>query len=473
MDNFPEINLPSRKKKGRKGGFIPWLRNTLGMGGSGSALGTAGAGGGTFLGSTFLGGLLVGKGALVATMAITALAVGAGLIVSNYGSDKSKTSGAFDSAGVKQSASGGASGRYTPAILRARQQDGSSLDMFKGANVGAFDYEEEEAESSDQQEEGTADASAEAPQVPDQTDMAEQLVGRLIGGGLSTELGGGSDRFSGFGGFGNRFGDGMFGSKIEFNDGLSLMKESPSFSARKKLLAMKARSRTIVPRRKTSRRPGLKGALAQATGIKGDIGYTGTDIDSAKSTQDEAWEGTVGEGDAGVPAGGEGISSGGAGLVTSPSIDNTQTPIGGGDIPEQEIPDYTDTTPQDVSPWASAVSMAMMLILASAALSAIGAKLILAGNTPATAWMKVLGMILCYIALGLALYAVTLGIQVMSQHGQAILGTIYTIGGGVAAVAAIAAMTGKAPLGISAMWWAAIAGIIALLGSMMGGMGGQ
>ena len=469
MDNFPEINLPNRKKKGRKGGFIPWLRNTLGMGGSGSAFGAAGAGGGTFLGSTFLGGLLAGKGALAATMAITALAVGAGLIVSNYSSDKSKMPGAFDSAGVKQSPGDRASGRYTPAVLRA-QQDGSSLDMFKGANVGAFDYEEEEAESSGQPEEGTADASAETPDVPDQT--VEEIAGRLIGGGLSTELGAGSDRFSGMGGFGNRFGDGMFGSKTEFNEGLSSMKESPSFSARKKLLAMKARGRTIVPRRRMSRRPGLKGALAQATGVRGAMKYTGTDIDSAKSTQDEAWEGMAGEGEPGVPAGGEGVSSGGAGLVTSPSIDNTPTPIG--DIPEQEAPDYTtETDPTDVSPWASAVSTAMTMILLSAVLSAIGAKLILAGNTPVTAWMKVIGMILCGIALGLALYAVMLGMQVMSQHGQAMLGTIYTIGGGIAAVAAIAAMTGKVPLGISSLWWSAIAGIIALLGSMMGGMGGQ
>ena len=160
-------------------------------------------------------------------------------------------------------------------------------------------------------------------------------------------------------------------------------------------------------------------------------------------------------------------------MVTSPSLDNGSSGGGGGGTgvnDEPVVPDTSASTDADKS-LTSMANMAMMLILLSAILSAIGAALIKAAITPLI-YLKTIGMILAGIAIALGVAAIAIGVMIMVSKGQAMMGAIYTIGGGVAVMAGIAAFSGAA-LGVSALMWSAIAGIIGLLGAMAGGSIGK
>jgi drug/metabolite transporter (DMT)-like permease len=151
-------------------------------------------------------------------------------------------------------------------------------------------------------------------------------------------------------------------------------------------------------------------------------------------------------------------------------VDNTNTGGGGGNTPDPTI--TSPTTPEDVSPWKGLPEKAMMYVMLSAMLSVIGGILCEIGKD-GTFWtylLYIIGVILCVAAMALAAMAIVIGIQLASQYGQGMLGAIYIVGGGCGIIAAIAALTGavEEATGISAMWWAAITGIIGLLGSMAG-----
>jgi len=491
-DNLPDINFKEKKEKKR--GIGGWLRQRLGLGGR-SAMGEAGinpsamnlgrgalGAGGKFGASSGIAGLLAGKAGLIATVAMVAVA--GGVYLANNAPAPSTGTAAFSSDRTPDN--------YVPAILRSQSKNtGSSLDMFKETNKGAVSMEDQEkpkaapdAKPTDASAEGQADPNAGQPGA-DQGgagNMAQDMMGKLtgsMGGSLTSQLGGGSSKFSNMGGFGNKFGSGATGGKPGFSSGIGAgFSSMPKFDSRKgKMLAMKGQSRPVFSGAKAG--AGKKagpGAWNQAKGMRDmQKSYSGSNIDTARSTQDKAWEGSTGEGDA--SGSGAGLSDGGAGIVTSPSLDNGSGAGGGGGsgtAAEPVVPEVTGNT--DASPWKGLPEMAMMMILLSAVLGALGAFFIWMADC--TDWLvgagevfRAIGLALCAVALIMAAAAVVMGVMMMFQHGQMLLGTLYTIGGGIAAVGAYKAMTGDMSdeLMINTLWMAGIAGAMALIGSMLGG----
>jgi len=471
-ENLPEINF---KEKKEKKGFLPWLRARLGFGSRGPMGGIEEAGGAfrgaanfgklgaaKFGASSGIGGLLAGKAGLLVTAAI--VAVGTGVYLANTGPSTTQSSSAFNGARAPDN--------YVPAILRSQAANqGSSLDMFKDTNKNAGFSLEEDAAKKAREKEAAAAPAEEQPADQNQSapgDMAQDIMAKLQGADLTGSLGGGSSKFSNMGGFANKFGQGAVGPKVGFSGGVgSGFQGMPKFDQRKKMLAMKGSSRPVFSKAQGGKKGQYgKGSLNQAKGVKAtQKSYSGTNIDAARSTQDKAWEGATGE--EGAAATGAGISDGGGGLVTSPSLDNAGSGGGGGGVGTPDEPVIpTATTPEDVSPWKGLPQKAMMLLLLSAIISAIASAV--AKIKP---WGMIVACILAAVAIGLAVAAMFIGFQLTSSYGQTMLGMIYVIGGGCAIAAALMAIAGA--FGMSAlfnsMWMSAIAGILGLLGSMMGG----
>jgi len=519
MSDLPEINF--KEKKDKKKGFIPWIRSHLGIGGRGAmggevlpgaakfgqgALGAAkfgaasGSAGGGLSGLGGIGGLLAGKIGLIVTAVVVGSAIGMTLYMKAPSNPK---------AGTSSFSSGKTQENYVPAILRGTKNPGSSLDMFRETNSGALSMDENAAAAAadengdaskdqsvpeDKAGEG-ADAQASEKDKDNVGNMEQQMMGKLAGsfsaGGLSTSLGSAGGQFSNMGGFSNKFNTGAVGAQ---SDGLSSLGAgfltTPKFDQRKKLLASKGSARPVFSNTKggkTMNRVG-KGAFAQAKGVKSAQQSTigSSSADQQRSTQDKAWEGTTtdavttGTGGTGTTSGtgGTGTSgTDGSGIVTSPSLDNTSGSTEAAD-------ETTASTPgkgSDVSPWKGLPERAMMLILLSSVLSIIGAWVVnlgraLMGN-PYTAAIGAIvyaiGIMICTIALAVAAMATAIGVKLISTYGQKMLGTIYTIGGGVATTAAIQAMTGISIGPVKPIWMAAIAGILGMLGGMAGGSTGS
>jgi len=481
-DNLPEINFKEKKEK--KGGALGWLRGRLGLTSRG-AIGEAGINpsvmnvgraigtGGFGSSPTGIAGLLAGvKLSTVLTVAVMAAAVGTTLFM--RGQDTAAPSSAFSS-DKKTSA------EYVPAILRSQAANqGSSLDMFKDTNKGAGLAMEADASKPNKPPE--ANAAAKNEEVPAQDPNQPQagaaggamgdMMGKLQGGdmaSLTSSLGGGSSKFSNMGGFSNKFGSGATGAKTGFSSGIgSGFSGMPKFDQRKnKMMAMKGSARPVFGGSKASKRGTFgSGAFSQAKGLKAtQRTYSGTNIDSARSTQDKAWTGATGEGDA---SGGAGLSDGGAGVVTSPSMDNASGATGGGadgNVADATVPEAS--APTDVSPWKSLITMIMMLVLISCVISAIAAKL----KSPD--WLTTaIRVALAAVALVLAVIAIAMSVMLMST--QKAMGSLYMIGGVLAAASAVAAMMAAekgtdSTAATTAMWLAAGGGVIALIGSMLGG----
>jgi hypothetical protein len=478
MNEFED--LKKKKKEEKKKGFLAWLREKLGfspkgMGnlsegardinlaglrgaalrGSGGILGSGGRGiGGIF---SFLGG----KGAIV-TFALIGLAVGVSLYyrgMNNVSQEREN----YSSMGKVDS--------YVPKILK-EQTNASSLDMFKEANKGAISFDEDETNKNKEEE-----PKEEQPVVNEKNNQLEANLGfdnkpRLqtdMKFGLSSDIGGGSNKFSALGGFGNHMG--KFGpqigsgfSKNDF-DKNSLLKTANAG----KLSPIKSQKRPVIAQGyKFQRVKGGKGAFDQAKAIKSmQLAPNYGKADTARSNLDKAWEGgTGGSGSVGLPNGGSGISDGGSGIVQTPStLDNIGDTTGGinpntnANIPN--VPGYKFDTP-----WAGLIQKAMMFLMISALLAGIASML---------AKIKPWGLI---VAIGLALAAVALGVmvimigmQLMKQFGQNKLGMIYIIGGGIAIASAIAAIAGVwiSWAAMLAKILAAAAGIIAMFASMAAG----
>ncbi len=515
MSDLPEIKF--KEKKDKKKGFIPWLRSRLGIGGRGGAMGgealpgtakfgqgalgaakfgtASGAAGGGLSGLGGIGGLLAGKIGLIITAVVVGSAIGMTLYMKAPSKSVAGTS-AFNSNKTQEN--------YVPAILRGTKNPASSLEMFRETNSGAISMDENAAaaakdENGDAPKDKSAsedktgeDANAQDSEQGGVGNMEKQMMGKLAGsfsaGGLSTSLGSGGGQFSNMGGFSNKFNTGAVGTQ---SDGLSNLGAgfltSPKFDQRKKLLASKGSARPVFSNAKGGKpmdRVG-KGAFAQAKGVKSAQQSTvgSSSADQQRSTQDKAWEGTTtdavttGTGGAGTTSGGSGgtgtSGTDGSGIVTSPSLDNTS---GGGEAADET----TASTPgkgDDVSPWKGLPERAMMLILLSSVLSIIGAWVVNLGRAlmanPYTAaigaMVYAIGIMICTIALAIAAMATAIGVKLISTYGQKMLGTIYTIGGGVASTAAIQAMTGISLGPVKPIWMAAIAGILGLLGGMAGG----
>lgn len=470
-DNLPEINFKEKKEKKR--GLLGWLKGRMGAG-SGGAMGEAGItpsamnvgralGTAKFGASAGLGSFLAGNAATIAMVALVG-AAGAMYLVRNAPAP-AVTSGAFSSNKTQDN--------YVPAILRSQAANqGSSLDMFKETNKGAGLAMDESAKAAAKPEEPKASANDEAQSedpnqpAPDQGNMAQAMMGKLQGGdigSLTSSLGGGSNKMSGMGGFGNKFNQGATGGKSGFTSGIGTgFQGMAKFDQRKgKMLAMKAASRPVFSSSKAGKKGQFgTGAFGQAKGMRAtQKTYSGSSIDSARSTQDKAWEGSTGTGDA---SGGAGLSDGGAGIVSSPSLDNGTGSTGGGGE-EANIPEATPTT--DVSPWKSDISNCMSMILMSCVLSFIASKLC----ASKVFWIYVVGVILAIAALLMALYALVIAIKLMGS--QMLLGSLYLLGAGLAVASAVMALMGASkgagtPAATEIMWLAAGGGLIGLMGSM-------
>ncbi|MDO8804500.1 MAG: hypothetical protein Q7R35_08710 [Elusimicrobiota bacterium] len=481
-DNLPEINFKEKKEK--KGGALGWLRGRLGMGSRGAmgeaginpaamnvgrALGTAKFG----ASSAGLAGLLAGKGGMLALIAMVAVA--SGVYIANNAPAPATSNGAFNS--------GKTADNYVPAILRSQAaNNGSSLDMFKESNRGAgLDMDGEAAKAAADKaaaDKAAADKAAEdaaAAKNPEQPaaegNAAQDMMGKLQGGSgasLTSSLGGGSGKFSGMGGFGNKFNQGATGAKTGFSSGIGAgFSGMPKFDQRKgKMLAMKAASRPVFGGSKAKGKGNFgKGAFNQAKGMR-DVQktYTGTSADGQRSTQDKAWEGTTGDGTAG--SGGSGLSDGGAGVVTSPSLDNGGSGGGGGGggtAPEVTAPEVPNAT--DDSPWKGLPEKAMMYIMLSLVLSAIASYLCSIKVPP---WVYWVGVVFAVAALGAAGMAIAAAAQIMG-HGQTMMGGLYMVGGVMALANAALSFAGNADFNAAMRIMGVMAGLAALIGSMLGG----
>lgn len=529
MSDLPEINF-EEKKENKKRGFIPWLRSKFGgggrnaMGGAGealpgaasigsrAALGRAALGAGRFGASSsggWLGGLLSGNMGLLFTAAVIAAAVGTGIYMSGQ-NNPAETSGAFSS---NKTGSG-----YVPAIMRQRNS-GSSLDMFKdankeglgaGENAGGYDangydkdgydkdgydadgydrngydkdgfdingfdnngYDRNGFDINGYDRNGNLGGGAGSPGGPNAgNEMAAKLAGGF-GSGLSGSMGSGGKKFSNMGGFGNKFS----GNKVDFGKVGSGFSNMPKFDSRKKLLAMKGSARAVMGGKKagkTSKAIGL-GAKGQAMGLKKTQYSTdgGTSIDGLRSTQDAAWEGSTPGGDV-DPGGGTGLGTGGVDAPPTPYDAPTVTPNPSGPTGPDGVTPVVPVAPDatHAGSWFEGIAkQILVLITLCIAFALVGAMLINAGNTPATFYLKVIGMILCGIALGLAGYAGVLAVQLMGSQKE--LGWCYAGAAVLAGTAAGIAMFGNmtAALLVTIKWVVAAAGVVALMGTMLGGM---
>lgn len=479
QNNLPEIGFQEKKEK--KGGFWGWLRGRGGFfsrgGLGGQGVNPSGMNFARYVGSGKFGPSSYGLAAMFSGHAGTAalvalLGAACGIYVIRNSQSTVPVAAVFSQ--------GKGTAPYIPAILRNQNATHiSSLDILKEANRDfAKDRKEEQPGSPLPPPPAVEDSSAgQAQPVPNQR-TSQEIIAQLQSGGigsLTSSLDGGSNKFSGIGGFSNKFGGGQTGLKTGFTTGIgSGFSAMPKFGERKgRMLAMKGSARPVFASSNGGKSAKVRpGAFGQAQALRAtQKSYTGSEIDSLRSTQDKAWEGATGEGDV---SGGAGIGSGGggAGIVTSPSLDNSSSGAGTGKIDDAVPPDAVP--PSNVSPWAGLLSKAMMMILFSAALSAIGAMLITKGRAlmgnPLTAaigiMLYMLGMMMCIMALMMAVMAMMIGIQVMTSFGQMLLGSVYLMGGGVAMAGAIMAMSGSTMGAITPLWMSAIAGVIALMASM-------
>jgi len=483
-DNLPEINFKEKKEK--KGGALGWLRGRFG-GGSGGSIGQAGINPsamnvGRALGTAKFGassgglaGLLAGKAGTIAVVAM--MAVGGGVYLSKNSPVPAPSNGAFTSSKSDNN--------YVPAILRSQAaNNGSSLDMFKETNKGAGMAMEGDASKALADKAAADKAAADkaaadeaaATQDPEQPaaggDAAQDMMAKMqggSGGSLTSSLGSGSGKFSGMGGFGNKFGQGATGAKTGFSSGIGAgFSGMPKFDQRKgKMLAMKPTARPVFGGSKSGKggKAGA-GAFNQAKGLRNtQKSYSGTSADQSRSTQDKAWEGTTGEGSAG--SGGAGLSDGGAGVVTSPSLDNAGSGSGGGGgggtgTPTPTVP--TVSNPIDVSPWIGLPEKAMMYILLSLVLSGIASYLCSIKVPP---WVYAVGCIFAIAALGAAGMAISVAAQIMG-YGQTMMGGLYMVGGIMALANAALSFAGNADFNAAMRVMAVMSALACLIGGMLG-----
>ncbi len=499
-NDLPEINSQKEKEKKEKKGFLPWLRQRLGFGRSASMgelssqgainLGKMGAKGAFNLGKIGAKGafsigkfgaskpglfaLLAAKASVIAPLAIVAIAVGSVMYMRS-----SNNNASTENIGSMGSIPGSSRGSdYVPAILREKST-GSSLDMFAEANKGKVSSDEPEAKGNEEEankEEGSADENA--GQTPDVNEDIAQLQG-VAQIGLSSEFGSGN-KFSALGGFGSKLG--TFGGKVEFSNIGKGFSNLPKFQDRKnKLLSMNAKKFGVNKAAGINAKKGhAKKTLGRAQAIRNTMtGYKGSNSDTLRSTADAAWEGTTGEGAAGI--GGEGISNGGAGIVETPSSLNDVGATGGGaGVNDLNYP--TNANYDIDNPWGNMLENMLMMLMGAALASFAGGLLVKTGKpmtqsgfwpTVIAGWALVIaGWALIIGAIIASIAVIKMSIDLMTKYGQAKLGTIYLIAGIAALAAAGLALAGAVgSTGAAALvgYFAGAAGILAMLGSMAAG----
>ena len=474
MNEFKDLK---KKKEEKKKGFLAWLREKLGFSPKGmgnisegaksinlSGLRGAtirGAGGIFGSGSRGIGGLfsfLGGKGTIV-TLALVGLAVGTTLYWRSANDVTSKEEG-YSSMGRMDS--------YVPRILR-EQNNVSSLDIFKEANKGAINFEEDIAkniEEDQQKNEENVNSNQLAADLGFENDSNIQFENKPrlqtdMKFGLSSDIGSGSNKFSALGGFGNHMG--KFGPQVGSGFDKNSLLKSASGS---KISSLKSQKKPVLAKSSKFQSIGGKRAFDQAKAIKSmHMQPNYGKADTARSNLDKAWEGgTDGGGSVGLPSGGSGITDGGSGIVQTPSsLDNIGDTLGGinpnAEVPN--VPGYKFDTP-----WAGMIQKAMMLLMIAALLAGIAS---MVAKIPV--YGKILAAIIALAAIAMGVMVIMIGMKLQSQFGQNKLGMIYMIGGGLAIAGAIAAI-GGAFFGWSMLYsqiLAAAAGILGMFASMAAG----
>jgi hypothetical protein len=262
----------------------------------------------------------------------------------------------------------------------------------------------------------------------------------------------------------------------------------PRFQDRKsKMLAMKGQSRPVFNTAKGGKASkfGDKGAnFNRLRGLQArQQSYSGSNASVARSNQDDAWEGTTGEGDADA-GGGEGMGEG-QDVVTSPSLDNVAGNTGGGSMGSpglspgvtncQEFPDYPGC--ESVAEWQWAEDLCNSLIYAAAICAFIGALAITAANSatgtlfgaPAGEALRAIGMLMSGAAVLMGGIVAGLALWMGFAHGQVASSIMFTIGGGFAIAAGLLAMIGDSSKAAAQATWPALgAGISGLVANMLG-----
>ncbi|MDD2772145.1 MAG: hypothetical protein PHP45_00440 [Elusimicrobiales bacterium] len=482
-NDIPELNIPRFKKeepKERKG-FLPWIFGGARTGASVPTLATGGSGGwfgflsGVMAGSRGLGAFITGKlGLLVSTAVITAVAAGVGLVISK------------SIEGPKLSSS--SSAPYVPLAERSGAA-ASSLEMVSDTNRGkvvgftdeeafkkAAELKARAAEEAAKQRAGQDDGQVQTSATGDAGAMLPAIGGlssRLAGGSigqLSSQLGG---KFGGApGNFSNKFASGEYGAKGVGFGGVMGSFQKPVFNKPGNLAAL-ASARKINVNARTAAKFGTgRGSFGQALGIRTQLAANRgvTKVDTMRSNTDQAWQGQTMSG--GVSASAGGVDSGdGSGVVSSPSLDNTNVPTSGGEV-DTSSPDAG--TASDATPWAKLTALAQLLLLIAnilvmvvGLLSTIAKKLMQNPMTAAIgAMVMAIAVMVAGIAAALGAAVSAIGNMLKSTYGQSIAGTGLMTSGAITMGAAFAALGGGA-IALMASVMAAISSGVSMLSSMM------
>lgn|GEM_PF-3256264 len=491
-NDIPELNIPRFKKeepKERKG-FLPWIFGGARTGASVPTLATGGSGGwfgflsGVMAGSRGLGAFITGKlGLLASTAAITAVAAGVGLVISKSIEGPTLSS----SSSPRSGGSASSSAPYVPLAERSGAA-ASSLEMVSDTNRGkvvGFTDEEafkkaaelkaraaEEAAKQRAEQDGqvptsaTGDAGAMLPAI---SGLSSKLAGGSIGQ-LSSQLGG---KFGGApGNFSNKFASGEYGAKGVGSGGVMGSFQKPVFNKPGNLAAL-ASARKINVNARTAAKFGTgRGSFGQALGIRTQLAANRgvTKVDTMRSNTDQAWQGQTMSG--GVSASAGGVDSGdGSGVVSSPSLDNTNVPTSGGEV-DTSSPDAG--TASDATPWAKLTALAQLLLIIAnilvmvvGLLSTIAKKLMKNPMTAAIgAMVMAIAVMVAGIAAALGAAVSAIGNMLKSTYGQSIAGTGLMTSGAITMGAAFAALGGGA-IALMASVMAAISSGVSMLSSMM------
>ncbi|HNW43597.1 MAG TPA: hypothetical protein PKI19_03780 [Elusimicrobiales bacterium] len=513
-DNLPEINIKGRKEK--KGGILGWLRGFGSSSGSGAhaAIEVAASSSAGSAGSAGIGAFIAGHMSTV--LVVAAVAVGGGAyVIGNAPKPAATVHGSLSSGKVAAEAP---EAEYVPAILRSQAANqGSSLAMFTDKNKGSglsLDEESAKAKKAAADKAAKAAGASAAAGSPDdlaaagaadaQAESDAAAGGLLAGAGagsLSTSLGGGSGKLSG-----GKMGGGMSQKLAMSNNVGAGFKAMPQFQERKgKLLSMRSGSKAVMSNsnNKTSKfSSNTTGAMRNLRFTATRQGsYSGTNADLAAATQNSAWVGETGQG--GLEEG-----TGTGDMIQSASvIDNLKGNVGGsGELgtynaneykidrtkcPGKCDPAYTIECIKGCSDdyneeQTKCASDALMWIGISIGLSLVGGQLIKWGKKmkeSSATWVATIGLIVEIIgyvvaacAALAAVYAAVLAVTLMTKHKQGLMGAVYTIGAVLAAGAAADVLAGgkvSKAMSVKSDWFVKSAGIITMIGSLFGGIGGK
>lgn len=482
-----ELNISGQEKPEKKKRRLlpPWLgggaKNSASIAGSalegsgssfltGGTLAGGAAGGGVAGGGGLLGTLFASKALMIAVLAVSAgiVALGGAYLMKGDSVKGGVTANAPSLVNF------GRSDEYSSGT-RERKSASSSDSLAMFAEKNRFkDAKPAAANTAVEDEKMPEEKAPEVAKVdPDavSADKAAKLMDASALSNMSSSGGGG-----GAGGAGPSLQNNALG-KVSGGlapSGMMASFQKPSFGTAS---GMGGKRSFKASGSGASRSSAGRNAAAQARAIKSQLNSMGraTSGDVAKSFTDSAWDGGTTDGAmagdgmdyTGTPSvnadgGGGGSSGGGSDYSSSDS-----------EIPEvsnecNKDGDTKDKDGEDDSPWSSLSSMGMMMLMVAVVL------LLAIGAFADTEFMKEWAVVLAWVAFGFALIACLMGLMMMFQEGQMMQGLTMMIAGAVAGYGAFTvAMAGTEAIPVTtALVTGAVAALVAMLGSMLGGSGG-